>query len=273
MADFELERNGQPGTPDGPNTAVRWGLLLSVALHAGAIALLVGGAEPPVYHAPESPIDVTFIEPGQASAPEPKPEPSEAPASATASPAQDEDRATERPPQPADGPAAETPPPPPPPQPVPDAAEPASQPASQPVAAPPPPAAAHRPPPTKPAEAKPAHAARAPLPPPPPPPSDAAVATPPDSLPNAYAGLIKTRIALSMIYPEKPGRNRREALVVVRFHIMADGSVTNLAVVRSSGRDILDRAAEETIRHSTPFPPIPATVGSRWIDMTVTMKY
>ncbi|MBK1839409.1 energy transducer TonB [Azospirillum sp. YIM B02556] len=270
MADFDLERNGQPGTPEGSNTAVRWGLLLSVALHAGAVALLVTGAEPPVYHAPASPIDVTFIEPGPASAP--APEPSEAPASASAAalPAQDDDRVAETPPQSADGPTADTPPPPPTSQPAPDAAEPARQP----VAAPPPPAPApapaHRPPPTKPAEAKPAHAAR---PSPPPLPSDSAAASPLDSLPNAYAGLIKTRIALAMIYPEKPGRDRRQALVVVRFHIMADGSVTNLAVVRSSGRDILDRAAEDTIRHSTPFPPIPATVGSRWIDMTVTMKY
>jgi len=300
MGDIELHRSGPPGLPDGPDRAVRWGLLLSVALHAGIVALLLGGAEPPVYHEPASPFDVTFVDgetpsdPQPAASAAPAPSPAASPATPPAAVPVEEDMAAERKPPPAaEAPAkpseatpAETPP-----RPAEKAAEPAAaEPTPQPATAPPP-VPAHRPPSPKPAAPQPApprpaqaeaaparipltgtsvaaEAARSWRPP-----SGSSSKAPPDRLQSAYAGLVKAQVARNMIHPREDEPPRPSRPVVVRFNILADGSIRNLVLVSSSGDVFLDRAAREAILRAAPFPPIPETVKSRWIDMTVDMYF
>jgi TonB family protein len=45
--------------------------------------------------------------------------------------------------------------------------------------------------------------------------------------------------------------------IVVRFTILADGSVTDVQVVQSSGASLLDMAAQSAIQSAAPFKPLP----------------
>jgi protein TonB len=62
----------------------------------------------------------------------------------------------------------------------------------------------------------------------------------------------------------------REPLVVlVRFEIGRDGSVTNLAVAESSGVPALDRSALRAISDASPLPRLPPA----WRGSSMTAAY
>lgn len=61
--------------------------------------------------------------------------------------------------------------------------------------------------------------------------------------------------------------------MLVRFTIVADGTITGWAVVQGSGHGSLDRAAEEMIQRASPLPPIPAGMGRSQIDITLPIRY
>ncbi|HET7295241.1 MAG TPA: energy transducer TonB [Vicinamibacteria bacterium] len=50
--------------------------------------------------------------------------------------------------------------------------------------------------------------------------------------------------------------------VAVTFAILADGSVTDVTVVQSSGISLIDRAAQRAVVSSAPFGPLPRTYGT-----------
>lgn len=260
MSDFDLRRSDQPGISEDPTTTTRWGFLVSTTLHAGILLLLTGFGAPVVLHAPESPVDVTFV------APENTSHGSQQPVATSKA----EDAAAAAIPSPADEPVAQASRP----QAIPDAV---ALPAQQPVTVKQPAAATHRPPPesmtAKPMEAKPAQARLSHVAQSSPPPSDAVAKTPPEQVKNEYAGLIQTLIVRNRIYPAEAQRARMEGTVAIRFLLMADGKVKKLAIAQGSGHDILDRAAKETIRRSSPFPPIPAAFKTDRIDMTLNLNY
>ncbi|WP_455185160.1 TonB family protein [Azospirillum palustre] len=108
----------------------------------------------------------------------------------------------------------------------------------------------------------------------------AAVSAPPSDPPaNAdrqaadYFGTIQARLARHKIYPQAARLRREEGTVLVRFTIVADGTVTSWAVVQGAGYGSLDRAAEEMIQRASPFPPIPAGMGRARIDITLPVRY
>ncbi|PGH57205.1 hypothetical protein CRT60_12085 [Azospirillum palustre] len=120
---------------------------------------------------------------------------------------------------------------------------------------------------TAPAPAVPAVQAAAPAPPS----SDA----PPKSDREAadYFGAIQARLARHKVYPPAARQRRQEGIVLVRFTIVADGTITGWAVVEGSGHGILDQAAEEMIRRASPLPPIPVEMGRTRIDITLPVRF
>jgi protein TonB len=50
--------------------------------------------------------------------------------------------------------------------------------------------------------------------------------------------------------------------VTVRFAILADGSVADVAVVQSSGISLIDRAAQRAVVSAAPFGPLPRSYGT-----------
>ncbi|BAI71424.1 protein [Azospirillum sp. B510] len=88
-----------------------------------------------------------------------------------------------------------------------------------------------------------------------------------------YFGAIQARLARHKVYPPAARQRRQEGVVLVRFTIVADGTITGWAVVEGSGHAILDQAAEEMIRRASPLPPIPAEMGRTRIDITLPVRF
>lgn len=66
--------------------------------------------------------------------------------------------------------------------------------------------------------------------------------------------VIQARIQRALFYPRKARRRGIEGTAHVRFDILRDGRVDGLAVQRSSGHAMLDRASVKTIERAQPFP-------------------
>ncbi|WP_143273218.1 energy transducer TonB [Azospirillum palustre] len=282
--------------------AARWSLPLSLALHAGVIVLAVGLQPPPASPPAVVAVELSFV----AAAAEP-PSPSEPvpdPPSEQLRQPEPEPPATPvpPPPEPDTGDAAAEPPPDAPMPPVADTpvtepsmpapAEPLKEETPPPVR---PPIPARRPSPGPPQRIQsPARALPAAIPPTdrsgrveqPAAQASSAPATPPaapapPSDPHAnsdrqaadYFGTIQARLARHKIYPQAARLRREEGTVLVRFTIVADGTITGWTVVQGSGHGNLDRAAEEMIQRASPLPPIPAGMGRARIDITFPVRY
>lgn len=80
---------------------------------------------------------------------------------------------------------------------------------------------------------------------------------------NAYLAALRRRLQGNLVYPAEARRLRLAGAVVVRFAILADGSIAPGArVMRSGGTELLDEAALATVQRAAPFPPppVPPTV-------------
>jgi protein TonB len=126
--------------------------------------------------------------------------------------------------------------------------------------APPPEPAAPAPatPPPAPAVAQPAS----------PPPAPAPVASAPATPPPAAAAPRPTAASLRPIstpqppYPREAARSRASGSVTVQFTVAADGSVTNIEVLRARPRGLFERSVEETVatwRFEAPGEPVTLT--------------
>jgi len=74
-------------------------------------------------------------------------------------------------------------------------------------------------------------------------------------------------------YPEQARRMNLAGALVLSVDILADGSVEQIRVLRSSGYDILDEAAVRIVRLSSPFSPLPAEINSEVDVLTVTRTW
>ena len=76
------------------------------------------------------------------------------------------------------------------------------------------------------------------------------------------------------IMPES-ARLGDQGRVVLQFRIMKNGVVPEQepAMVGSSGKDPLDRAAVSSIRASTPFEPLPSAFSGPYIELRFTFLY
>ena len=77
---------------------------------------------------------------------------------------------------------------------------------------------------------------------------------------------IRALIEAAKRYPLMAQRRGLEGTASVSFQIQADGSIQTLKIIRSSGSDILDEAALQTIKQAAPFPayPDPIQIGIRF---------
>jgi len=73
---------------------------------------------------------------------------------------------------------------------------------------------------------------------------------------NAYNALVFGHLQKFKRYPS--AAHGKSGTVVVRFVLNRAGEVTESAVTKSSGNDVLDREAIEILRRASPFPAFPA---------------
>ncbi|MCL2845981.1 MAG: TonB C-terminal domain-containing protein [Chitinivibrionia bacterium] len=69
----------------------------------------------------------------------------------------------------------------------------------------------------------------------------------------------------------RPGPNERGE-VVVQFTIGRNGSLSNLTMVNSSGRPIMDRQAMQAVQMAAPFAPLPAGFGGQSLTVVLTLR-
>lgn len=67
---------------------------------------------------------------------------------------------------------------------------------------------------------------------------------------------IRRRIQQALVYPALARRRALEGESEVEFGIAADGRPTAIALARSSGSTLLDRAAERAVRDAAPLPSV-----------------
>lgn len=77
----------------------------------------------------------------------------------------------------------------------------------------------------------------------------------------------------NMNYPEAARRRGIEGSLVLSVDILADGSVEEIRVIRSSGHEILDEAAVRIVRLSAPFAPLPEEMAEQVDILTITRTW
>ena len=89
---------------------------------------------------------------------------------------------------------------------------------------------------------------------------------------QSYYGIIRNILDSNKKYPLLSLQRRQEGTPVVEFTILKNGAVTNLSVA-TSGYRLLDREAQKIVIKSSPFPPIPDSIGKRSIDLRIPINF
>ena len=89
---------------------------------------------------------------------------------------------------------------------------------------------------------------------------------------QSYYGVIRNILDSNKKYPLLSLQRRQEGTPVVEFTILQNGTVTNL-MVSSSGYRLLDREAQKIVLKSSPFPPIPNSIGKKSIDLRIPINF
>jgi len=94
-----------------------------------------------------------------------------------------------------------------------------------------------------------------------------------DAAETDYPGSVARQLNGALTYPAEAARQQIKGQARVQFVLDASGRVASVEVIGSSGSDILDRAAIETVRRAAPFPPIPPEAGRTEWPFTVTLAF
>ena len=89
---------------------------------------------------------------------------------------------------------------------------------------------------------------------------------------QSYYGVIRNILDSNKKYPLLSLQRRQEGTPVVEYTIIKHGTVTNLEV-SSSGYRLLDREAQKIVLKSSPFPPIPDSIGKKSIDLRIPINF
>lgn len=73
-----------------------------------------------------------------------------------------------------------------------------------------------------------------------------------------------------MRYPRIAVMRKWQGKTVVEMQLSADGSVTQMIIFESSGKDVLDKAALEMVKRSLPLPKPPR--GVRTVKVPVVFR-
>ena len=95
---------------------------------------------------------------------------------------------------------------------------------------------------------------------------------------HLYAGYMRSWVAKvervgNYNYPTQARRMNLEGSLVLSVDVLADGSVEQIRVLRSSGYDILDEAAVRIVRLSAPFAQLPPEITEDVDVLTITRTW
>jgi protein TonB len=90
---------------------------------------------------------------------------------------------------------------------------------------------------------------------------------------NGYLVEVRRLLEKHKTYPWMARRQHREGMVVLKFTIGKDGDITAQKIARSSGHEVLDSAAQETLHQVGRFPPLPAALGRSHLTIEVPLTF
>ncbi|MCL4502616.1 MAG: energy transducer TonB [Deltaproteobacteria bacterium] len=90
---------------------------------------------------------------------------------------------------------------------------------------------------------------------------------------KSYLAEVRRLLERHKNYPWMARRQHREGVVVLKFTIGKDGAIADHAIASSSGHEILDSAAQETLRKVGRFPPLPAVLNRSQLTIQVPLTF
>lgn len=84
---------------------------------------------------------------------------------------------------------------------------------------------------------------------------------------------VRRKIESRKIYPLAARRSMIEGRVGIKMTIMQDGQLEVTEIIESSGHDILDKAALESIYKASPFPSLPKEINRERIQMKIYLVF
>lgn len=93
------------------------------------------------------------------------------------------------------------------------------------------------------------------------------------SLLQGYLREVRRLLERQKQYPKMAQRLNMEGVAVLRFTIAADGGIRSTGLARSSGHDVLDAAAQETVKKVGRFPPLPPSLGKQSLSIQIPLTF
>lgn len=90
---------------------------------------------------------------------------------------------------------------------------------------------------------------------------------------NEFYAKVGRQISYAKIYPEFARERGYQGKTLVAFRINRDGKILSLSVNRSSGHEILDEAALESVKKAGPYPPIPGELKQSVLSFVIPISY
>jgi periplasmic protein TonB len=93
------------------------------------------------------------------------------------------------------------------------------------------------------------------------------------SIQNLYLNNLRQLIEKNQSYPLVSKKLKEQGDVEVQFHILADGLIQNIQILKSSGHLRLDQAAKETIEKIQKYEPIPVELNVLKLTIIQNIKF
>ncbi len=90
---------------------------------------------------------------------------------------------------------------------------------------------------------------------------------------QGYLHTIRQLLEKQKDYPRMARRRNMQGVVIVMFTIAAGGQIESARVSRSSGHDLLDEGARNTIKRVGRFPPFPAELNRQKLTIKIPLAF
>ncbi|MBX3593314.1 TonB family protein [Sphingomonas sp.] len=88
-----------------------------------------------------------------------------------------------------------------------------------------------------------------------------------------YFALVSAHLNRKKRYPIEAKKARQQGVVTVRFTVARDGTVSNVAIKRSSGHALLDTATTDLLAQVSPLPRMPASMARDRVTLSLPIEY
>lgn len=88
-----------------------------------------------------------------------------------------------------------------------------------------------------------------------------------------YLALLREKIIKAKQYPRRARVLQVSGMTTIAFSVRFDGTVEKIRVVNSSMHPVLDRESCWAVERASPFPPIPTSLQTDQLNISLILKY